>query len=368
VPTRELPDPGPLGYMIDSWRLKLDGDLKADGTVRTYTAAVTRLAGWLLKPEWVTPPPKPRKRPGEPPKDSSRRPRSSASTGTASESRARKADSEPHINWKEPVTDWLDARTPHLQGYMAWLGKHYSTGYANNQYRAIQQFWKWFAQDEGAPDPMAYMRPPKIAERLTAVVSRDEMIALIKNAEKVRAPKYATPKAMKGYQFESRRDAALLRLLACTGCRLAEIAELVTAGIDLRERSAIVIGKGNKQRKVRFDPKCAQALDRYLRMRATHRHASSPKLWLGMHDRIPMTKEGIYQLVVRRGKQADVKLYPHMFRHTFTHNWLQQGGAAGDLQALNGWDSDQMVHHYAKITRAERAQSHYDQINVMDGV
>jgi site-specific recombinase XerD len=369
VPTRELPDPGPLGYMIDSWRLKLEGDLKAGGTVRTYTAAATRLAGWLLKPDWVTPPPKPRQRPGEPPKRSSRRPgRSSQSAKTSSTARAHQQNAEPDTDWTAPVTDWLDAQTPHIQGFMAWLGKHYSTGYANNQYRAIQQFWKWFAQEESVPDPMAYMRPPKLAVRLTQVVSRDEMIALIKTAEKVRAPKYATPKAMKGYQFEARRDAALLRLLACTGCRLAEIADLDIAGINLRERSAIVIGKGNKQRKVRFDAKCAQALDRYLRMRSAHRHASSPKLWLGMHDRIPMTKQGIYQVVVRRGKQAGVTLYPHMFRHTFTHNWLKQGGAAGDLQVLQGWESDQMVYHYGKIAKAERAESHYDQINVMDGV
>ena len=38
---------------------------------------------------------------------------------------------------------------------MVWLLSRYSDSYASNQYRALQQFFKWWAQEEELPDPMA---------------------------------------------------------------------------------------------------------------------------------------------------------------------------------------------------------------------
>jgi integrase/recombinase XerD len=40
-------------------------------------------------------------------------------------------------------------------------------------------------------------------------------------------------------------------------------------------------GKGGKGRVVPFGPQTAQALDRYMRARRTHRLAGTPALWLG---------------------------------------------------------------------------------------
>jgi hypothetical protein len=38
---------------------------------------------------------------------------------------------------------------------MAWLPDHYSDAYASNQYRALQQFFKWLSPEEDMPDPTA---------------------------------------------------------------------------------------------------------------------------------------------------------------------------------------------------------------------
>jgi hypothetical protein len=45
---------------------------------------------------------------------------------------------------------------------MVWLLSRYSDSYASNQYRALQQFFKWQAQEEELPDPMARLRPPGV--------------------------------------------------------------------------------------------------------------------------------------------------------------------------------------------------------------
>jgi hypothetical protein len=48
--------------------------------------------------------------------------------------------------------------------------------------------------------------------------------------------------------------------------------------------------------------------------------------------------------------------------HTFSHNWLDNGGAEGDLMELNGWSSPQMLARYGRSARSARARRHYDDV------
>jgi integrase len=83
-------------------------------------------------------------------------------------------------------------------------------------------------------------------------------------------------------------------------------------------------------------------------------------LWLGAGNRGPLTASGIYQVIARRGRQAGIAVYPHRFRHHFSHTWLDRGGPEGDLMELNGWSSPQMLRRYR--ARAARARRTYDRI------
>ena len=78
-------------------------------------------------------------------------------------------------------------------------------------------------------------------------------------------------------------------------------------------------GKGCKTRTVRIGHDAARSLDRYLRLRARHPLAHRPELWLGASNRGPLTASGVYQVIARRGRQRDVEVYPHRFRHHFSH-------------------------------------------------
>ena len=106
----------------------------------------------------------------------------------------------------------------------------------------------------------------------------------------------------------------------------------------------------------------ARAVDRYLRVRAKHPLASRPELWLGTGGRGPVTPDGIYQIVVKAGKRTGVAVYPHRFRHHFSHTWLDRGGDGGDLMELNGWTSPQMLEWYGGSARSARARRSYDRI------
>ena len=47
---------------------------------------------------------------------------------------------------------WEQVGSQDIQQWMAWLLDRYSSAYASNQYRALQQFFKWLAAEDQLPD------------------------------------------------------------------------------------------------------------------------------------------------------------------------------------------------------------------------
>ena len=151
----------------------------------------------------------------------------------------------------------------------------------------------------------------------------------------------------------------------CWSCRypqtLRPAQKVVHAPVNL-VRPRPVRGKGGNDRIVRIGHQAARSLDRYQRARTRHAQAWRPQLWLGARNREPLTAAGIYQMTARRGQQCGLSLYPHRFRHHFSHTWLDRGGPEGDLMELNGWTSPQMLRRYGASARSARARRTYDRI------
>jgi site-specific recombinase XerD len=257
---------GRLQAEICSFRLHLAAEGKAAKTIRTYTEAVQWFAAAHLLGE----------------------------TG--------------HCGWeqvsRQDVREW-----------MAWLLSRYSSAYASNQYRGLQQFFKWLAAEEEMPDPMAGLQPPKVTGKLVPVFTGAELARLEQSCA--------------GRGFAQRRDAAIIAVFKATGIRLAELAGIRYdpgdprhSDIDVWQREITVRGKAGKARIVKISYDAARVLDRYLRIRTGHAQAHRPQLWLGAGNRGPLTASGIYQMIARRGAQRSVDVFPHRFRHHFSQTWF----------------------------------------------
>jgi len=292
-------DAGIFQAEINSFALRLAAEGKAAKTIRTYTEAV----------QWF------------------------AATG---------------LSGRAGRGSWEQVTSRDVQRWMAWLLGRYSAAYASNQYRALQQFFKWLAAEDELPDPMAGLAAPRVPAKLVPVFTPEELTRL--------------ERACAGRSFAQRRDTAIIAVLTATGVRLSELAGLRCGDIDLWQREITVCGKGGKDRIVKIGHQTARSLDRYLRARSRHAQAWRPQLWLGVNNREPLTAAGIYQMIARRGRQAGVDAFPHRFRHHFSHTWLDRGGPEGDLMELNGWTSPQMLRRYGASARSARARRTYDRI------
>ena len=252
-------------------------------------------------------------------------------------------------------TSWEQVDAQDIQRWMTQLLGRYSGAYASIQFRALRQFFKWRAGEEELPGPMARLRAPKVIVTAVPVFTSVELPEL--------------NKACQGRSFAARRDAAIIAVFTATGIRLAELAGIryhpddpARSDLDLQGREIRIRGKGGTARTVKIGHQAARSLDRYLRARTRHAQAHRPQLWLGVNNRGPLTAAGIYQIVARRGRQCGVTVYPHRFRHHFSHTWLDRGGAERDLMELNGWTSPQMLARYGASARGARARRSYDRI------
>ena len=256
-----------------------------------------------------------------------------------------------HLLTKTGKTRWEQVIAEDIQRWMVSLLAEYSEATAYIEYRALRQFFRWWSTEVELPDPMASLRGPRVTQKPVPFFTSVELSGL--------------EKACRGNTFAQRRDAAVIAVFRASGIRLSELAGIRCGDLDLETREIKVFGKGRKERIVKIDYEAARRVDRYLRVRASHEQASRSWLWLGVSNRGPVSAKGIYEMIKRRGKQAGVHVYPHRFRHHFSHTWLDRGGPEGDLMELNGWVSPQMLTRYGASARAARARRTYDRI--MDG-
>ena len=127
------------------------------------------------------------------------------------------------------------------------------------------------------------------------------------------------------------RNLALVDFLYATGCRVSEVAGLDISDVDFEHMECVVLGKGNKERRVYLTEVAAMHLQEYLNTRTD----SCEALFAGRGKRLG--KNGIEAIVKNLGKRAGVEnVHPHRYRRTLATNLLDRGMNIQDVAAILG--------------------------------
>jgi site-specific recombinase XerD len=267
------------------------------------------------------------------------------------------AEHSPDPDADAAAEDPTEVRRPHIESFQAWMIDTRSAATALNKHKGLQQFFKWLLLDEEAiaRSPMERVPQPKTPLTLVPVIDDADTKKLLDTCK---------PKG-----FIDLRDEALIRLYANTGARLSEVGNLALADLDLATESVLYRGKGAKDRRVRFGPRTARAVSRYLRARAKRRGADLPNLWLADRGGRPLHPNGIKLMLKRRGLRAGVSdIHAHRWRHSFAHQWKRAGGDTGDLMIVLGWSSEEMPRRYGASAAAERAAEAHQRMGIGERV
>uniref|UniRef100_A1UIV5 Phage integrase family protein n=1 Tax=Mycobacterium sp. (strain KMS) TaxID=189918 RepID=A1UIV5_MYCSK len=255
------------------------------------------------------------------------------------------------------ATDTPPAITkPAVQGFIGDLldgGAESATAVA--RFKGVRQFARWMA-DEGEidGDPLVGLKRPAQVRKVVPALSDDQLRALLD--------------ACRGKTLKHRRDEAIVRLMAETGMRAAELLGLTVADVDLTRGLAIVRrGKGSKGRVVPFGPQTGAALDRYVRSaRRENRLTDHGPLWVGAGGKT-FGYHGLDGTLKERAAAAGIaNFHAHRLRHTAATRWLRAGGSEQGLMAVAGWSTRAMIDRYTGASAAERAAVESRSLNLGD--
>ncbi len=147
------------------------------------------------------------------------------------------------------------------------------------------------------------------------------------------------------------RDCAILEMLYSSGCRVSELASLLISDLEADFSSAVVTGKGKKDRRVYFEKDAREALKKYLSDRAKRFPDDEEKALFVNQRGKALSTRGISYILTRYSGSEGTKIHvsPHAFRHTFATAMLSNGADVRLVQELLGHSSISTTQRYTHI-------------------
>lgn len=146
---------------------------------------------------------------------------------------------------------------------------------------------------------------------------------------------------------KNKRDLAIIDMLYSTGMRVGELVKLNISDIDFAHKECIVLGKGNKQRRVYFDAKTKIHLEQYLASRSDDNDALFVSM-LAPHNRLEIS--GVEIALRKIGQKLNLsKVHPHKFRRTLATKAIDKGMPIEQVQHLLGHTKIDTTLGYAMV-------------------
>jgi integrase/recombinase XerD len=199
----------------------------------------------------------------------------------------------------------------------------------HSHFRAVRAFYNWLEREKYIElSPCYKLQAPKLPRKVMPRPTLPQVKTLIESSD-------------------SARNKAIICLLMDLGLRNSELASIKPEDIDWQRQTVKVWGKGAKQRVGKFSDTTASYLREHL---ATY--TPNGNVW-------GINQWGIAIMLKRLGLRTGITCNPHSFRRAWAIETIKTGTNLIDVEALGGWESLEMVRHYAREVSSEDAIERY---------
>ena len=214
---------------------------------------------------------------------------------------------------------------------------------------ALRSFLKFLVKRGVKALPPERIELAKVPERSLDLITSAELDRLLKAplSPSLTSSKKISPNA----ELKALRDKAILELFFSTGLRVSELCSL-DSDIDLSRDELSVRGKGDKVRVVFLSPEAKRAVSAYLKSRKDMEEALFINYGRGNSKPGRLTPRSVEMLVKFYAVKAGItkKVTPHVVRHSFATDLLENGADLRSVQALLGHANIQTTQIYTHVT------------------
>jgi len=238
-----------------------------------------------------------------------------------------------------------------VRAYLAWLSEQ---GYAKTTVaRRMAAVRSWFRflcrQGTMANNPAAGLRGPRQDKKLPHFLSAEQITQLLT------APSGDDPLCV--------RDRAILETLYSAGLRVGELVGLNLDDLDLETGTAVVRGKGRRERLALLGRPAQKALEKWLQARESLLASAAPQAAKAVflnHRGTRLTVRSVGRLLEKYLRQTglDPQTTPHTLRHTFATHLLDAGADIRGVQELLGHRNLTTTQIYTHVS-TQRLQDSY---------
>jgi integrase/recombinase XerC len=249
---------------------------------------------------------------------------------------------------RENVHRWSDVDSEHVRTFSAsCYRKGLGARSIARRLSAIRTFFRYLQREKLLKgNPAADLRSPRASKRLPENLDADRMARLLD---------------IRGDGPVVARDRAMLELLYSSGLRLAELTGLDQDSVDMTDCTVHVTGKGSKQRIVPVGKYALQALRAWQAARPALAAPAERALFVSTRG-TRLSRRAVQARVDHwaRKQGIDMKVYPHLFRHSFATHLLESSHDLRGVQELLGHANIGTTQVYTHLDFQHLAQI-YDQ-------
>ena len=211
----------------------------------------------------------------------------------------------------------------------------------NRKISALRTFFKYLQEIKVIETNKAsYINVPKFEKELPNVINRDGLNNLrhVINTEKITGI----------------RDRLIIELLYSSGLRSIELINLSEFMIDIEEREIRVVGKGDKERITFFSENAKKWLIKYIEEKKKQYANYTREVLIVNSKGKKLTTRSLRRLISAHAHEAGIEkeITPHVFRHSFATELLNNGVDIRYLQELLGHSSIAATQVYTHVSKS----------------